>query len=434
MIPALGNATVSLIARLKRIGPAVVVAAVVLGPGSIVSASRVGCEFGLGLLWVVPLAGALMIAMTTAAMIIGVAREKTLCQSVADSFGRSAAYAVGVAMLIAITLFQASNNNALLMAAEGFMSGDGSGGDGLGLSALPRAVVLLLVNLVVISLLVLGKRNLYRSIERSMSVLVGLMVAAFGLTMIVAGPSWLEIAGGLIPRLSAASSSAGVVSGATSWMSVGALIATTFSVAGAFYQAYQVREKGWSENDLSVGVTDSIVGIGTLAAITAMILITAASALHGKVDPSELTDAAAVAVSLEPLFGSWAKIVFALGVLAGAVSSFVVNALIGGVVFSDAIGLGNRFSSLSVRMTTIVALLLGWFVASLVTFAEIDLVSFIVIAQALTVLAFPILAAVILWQLHEVKIVAIPIWVKPLCWVGMLVVLALSLRTVSRLL
>tara|TARA_R110002049_G_scaffold27321_2_gene94171 strand:+ start:342780 stop:344072 length:1293 start_codon:yes stop_codon:yes gene_type:complete len=424
---------VSLIARLRRIGPAIVVAAVVLGPGSIVSASKVGCEFGLELLWVVPLAGALMIAMTTASMIIGATCEKTLCQSVADSFGRPAACAVGAALLIAITLFQASNNNALLMAAEGFLSDENGRGQDLGLSSLARTAVLLLVNLGVIALLLLGKRNLYRYIERSMAVLVGLMVLAFGMTMIVAGPSLLEIVWGFVPSFPVGTDGESGAPAGTSWMSVGALMATTFSVAGAFYQAYQVREKGWTPQDLRVGVTDSIVGIGTLAAVTSMILITAAAALHGKVQASELTDAAAVAVSLEPLFGSSAKFVFAAGVLAGAVSSFVVNALIGGVVFSDAIGLGSRFSSLSVRVTTIVALLLGWFVASLVTFAEIDLVSFIVIAQALTVLAFPILALVILWQLHRVDPALVPKWVKPLCWTGMVVVVALSVRTVSRL-
>ena len=50
--------------RLARIGPAIVIAAVVLGPGSIVSASRVACEYGMSLLWVVPLAGLLMTGMT----------------------------------------------------------------------------------------------------------------------------------------------------------------------------------------------------------------------------------------------------------------------------------------------------------------------------------------------------------------------------------
>jgi len=418
----------SLIHRLQRIGPAIVVAAVVLGPGSIVSASRVGCEFGLNLLWVVPLAGALMIAMTTASMIVGVTSKQTLCESVATRFGRPVAFLVGTSLLVAITLFQASNNNALLMAAEGFMADDAR----LALGPLGRSSWLLAINGGVIAMLLMGKRNLYRYIERSMAVLVGMMVLAFGLTMLVAGPSLIEIAKGLIPSVTAISGDN--VPGAVSWMSVGALMATTFSVAGAFYQSYQVREKGWTEADLRVGVTDSVVGIGTLATITAMILITAAAALHGKVEPAALTDAAAVAISLEPLFGSWAKYVFASGVLAGAVSSFVVNALIGGVVFSDAIGFGSRFSSLPVRVTTVVALLLGWFVASLVTFADIDLVSFIVIAQALTVLAFPILAIVILWQLHQVQTTMIPKWVKPLCWVGLIVVLGMSLRTLSQLL
>ena len=87
-----------------RIGPAIVVAAVVLGPGSIVTASRVGCEYGLSLLWVVPLAGILMIGMTMAAMLIGVSKQETLCTSVANAFGRPAAWIVGISSMGVITL------------------------------------------------------------------------------------------------------------------------------------------------------------------------------------------------------------------------------------------------------------------------------------------------------------------------------------------
>ncbi|EMI16878.1 manganese transporter NRAMP [Rhodopirellula maiorica SM1] len=146
------------------------------------------------------------------------------------------------------------------------------------------------------------------------------------------------------------------------------------------------------------------------------------------IQPSELTDASMVAMSLEPLFGTWAKIVFSLGIFAGAASSFLVNALIGGVVFCDAIGLSSKMSSASVRTSTIVALLLGWIVASTVTLTGIDLVSFIVIAQALTVLCFPILAIVIVWQLQKLT-VRVPIAIKVLCWLGLVVVIALSART-----
>ncbi|WP_442509944.1 NRAMP family divalent metal transporter [Novipirellula sp. SH528] len=414
-----------------RVGPAIVVAAVVLGPGSIVSASRVGCEYGLDLLWVVPFAGLLMIGMTMGSMMIGVCNQKTLCQSVADTFGRPAAWIVGGSLMIAITLFQASNNNAMLMAAGGFV-GPSTLDD---LSPLAKTSLLFLVNLLIIAIVVLGRHDLYRLVERMMAVLVGMMVVAFGLSMIASQPSISEIGMGLIPKLAAGgeASESGSTAAAVSWLSIGAMIATTFSVAGAFYQSYQVKEKGWTQADLRVGLVDSFVGIASLALITGMIFITAATALHGVIEPSELTDASMVAMSLEPMFGTWAKIVFSLGIFAGAASSFLVNALIGGVVFCDAIGLSSKMSSASVRTSTIVALLLGWLVASTVTITGINLVSFIVIAQALTVLCFPILAIVIVWQLQKLT-VRVPIAIKVLCWIGLVVVIALSIRTLWGLL
>lgn len=425
---------------LFRIGPAIVVAAVVLGPGSIVTASRVGCEYGLSLLWVVPVAGVLMIGMTTAAMLIGVSKRETLCQSVANAFGRPAAWVVGISLMIAITLFQASNNNAMLMAVGGLIGKDSMSG----FSSLAKSGWLLLFNFGIIGILIAGRRDLYRWIERAMMGLVGMMVLSFGLSMLASSPSIVDIAWGLIPSspessLSAsnalepsASPDADAVSmSAISWMSVGALIATTFSVAGAFYQSYQVREKGWTVAQTRLGIIDSVFGISALAVITSMILITAATALHGRIAPSELTDASVVAMSLEPLFGKWASIVFALGILAGAVSSFLVNALIGGVVFCDALGWGCKMQSNQVRFATIAALLLGWAIASTVSLTGIDLVSFIVVAQSLTVLCFPILAAVLVWQLHSLE--RAPMILKILVWCGLLVVVGLATRTVWNL-
>ena len=43
-----------------------------------------------------------------------------------------------------------------------------------------------------------------------------------------------------------------------------ALVGTTFSVAGAFYQAYLVREKGWTIEDSKRGLIDSVEGIVSL--------------------------------------------------------------------------------------------------------------------------------------------------------------------------
>ena len=348
----------------RRIGPAIVVAAVVLGPGSIVTASRVGCQFGYSLLWVVLAAGILMIAMTAASMIVGVSGSQTPVSAVAQRFGRPAAVLVGGALGLAIALFQSSNNQALLMAAEGWLP------PGTRLSPPLAIAALSVVNAAAAGLILAGRRALYRRIEAAMAGLVGAMILAFGAAMIAAGPSIDGLLGGLVPRPPAGDADA------LSWMAVAAVVATTFSIAGAFYQSYQVREKGWTTGELRLGQFDAVIGIGTLAIITAMIMVTAAAGLHGRVDPQSLTNAAAVAASLEPAFGSAAAVIFGIGVAAGALSSFVVNAIIGAVVCSDAVGGPVTLQSREVRRWTVAVLAAGWAIASGCLIGEVPPVRF----------------------------------------------------------
>ena len=59
------------------------------------------------------------------------------------------------------------------------------------------------------------------------------------------------------------------------------LIGTTFSVAGAFYQAYLVREKGWGLGDLRRGMIDSVAGITVLGSISLVIMLTVPLAMAG---------------------------------------------------------------------------------------------------------------------------------------------------------
>lgn len=414
---------------LRRTGPAIIVAAVVLGPGSIVTASKVGCEFGYQLLWLLPLAIAMMVSMTLTAMAIGATQKQTPCQAVAETFGRPMAWLVGLAMAIAVTLFQASNNNALLMAAEGFAGPLDSRLTSPTFATAIRAGLPLLFNLLVIALLWASRRELYRIVERAMGWLVATMVLAFAVNLCFTAPSFSELLGGLIPSIPTVGSG----KQSTSWMTAGAMIATTFSVAAAFYQSYQVREKGWGRSELKLGTVDTLLGICSLGLITMMILVTAAAALHGKVPTSALTDAAAVARALEPSFGSWARYIFAMGVLAGAVSSFVVNALIGAVVFCDAIGKSTKLADAPVRIATFAMLFIGWIVSAIGILTGIPLADFIVVAQAFTVFAFPILAATIIWQASRIERGTLPLWVMPANYVGLLTTVLLSLRTLVKL-
>ena len=106
------------LATLKSIGPAIIVAAVVLGPGSIIVSSRVGAVFGYSAAWVLALAVILLIAMVRLAAHVGLAYEKSPCQEIADRIGKKTAIALGVVVFLIIACFQTSNNIAVAAAIE----------------------------------------------------------------------------------------------------------------------------------------------------------------------------------------------------------------------------------------------------------------------------------------------------------------------------
>ena len=79
-----------------------------------------------------------------------------------------------------------------------------------------------------------------------------------------------------------------------------ALIATTFSIAGAFYQAYLVRDRGCDSKNIKETFIDTVIGVSTLGLITLVIMLTAASTLAGKsIKLETVTD---MAIQMENLF------------------------------------------------------------------------------------------------------------------------------------
>jgi Mn2+/Fe2+ NRAMP family transporter len=370
------------------IGPAVVVAAVVLGPGSITTASRVGCRFGYSMGWVVALSSALMIGMTLAALVVGVGARETVAQRLRGRFGKPITIALGLVLFLIVALFQSSNNRAMLLAAELVAPK-------IGQSPVAASVLLVGLNLIVV-LFFLFSMNVYKIIEKVMLILVATMLVCFGINAAMGALDLGQLAAGLVPGKLPAG-----LSGAEISADLRAMIATTFSVGGAFYQCYLVRERGWTRDELRVRWIDPVVGISTLGLLTLLVMGTAAGELHGRVDPAEITGLTELAASLRPTFGQQASLVFASGILAGAFSSFVGNALIGGTIFSDCLGTGSLATERGPRIWTVIALLTGMTIALLSVVVEMDSVAFIVVAQGLTTLGLPMLSVALWWLLIQ---------------------------------
>ncbi|MEM1443873.1 MAG: divalent metal cation transporter [Verrucomicrobiota bacterium] len=400
---------------LQSVGPAIIVAAVVLGPGSILTSSKVGATFGPAGIPVVILAATLMIGMVALAARIGVVYEGSACDEITSRLGRPVAIAVGLILFLLVALFQSSNNIAVVAGLSPLIE-MASGGTPMSTAA--QVILLIVFNSFVIICLYL-MRNLYGSIEKLMKILIGTMVMAFLLNFAVA---WLT------PR----SFEPVENRGSGDLIALLGLIGTTFSVGGAFYQCYLVKEKGWGIGEAKRGLIDSVVSISVLGMVTLVILLTATRVFYGHPDGVTLGRVDDVARQLEPLFGSWATVIFSLGITAGAFSSFLVNSMIGGTVMADSLGKGSRLSQPWPLHLTTVALLTGMTVAIFSITREGSTVKLITFAQALTVLGIPALAAALVYLGTRKELTGerrIPRWIVALASIGFLISCVLAVRT-----
>jgi Mn2+/Fe2+ NRAMP family transporter len=426
----------SIFQKLKqKIGPAIIVACIVLGPGSILTNSKIGCQFGFSMAWVLLVAGVLMLAAVAAAARIGVGLKESPLTELGNRLGRPAATLTGVTVFLIAACFQFGNNLGVLAGIETLTP----------LNDTARMLILVALN-GLICVCLFGMKSLYQRIEQIMMVMVGLMLLGFVANLVMARPSLNEAIAGLVPTLpdnlganffptvDAEKSVEGKKVLFDPWLTIQGLLATTFSIAGAFYQAYLVREKGWGKSELQNGFLDSLAGTSVLIGVAMMIMLTSATVLKGQVAPGDLKSAGDVALQLEPLFGSTAKWLFAIGLLAGASSSFLVNSVLGGTFLSDGLGQDASLDSFWTKLYTVAALVIGMVVA-LGTTAQ-GRVPLIIFAQAMTVLGGPILIASLIY-LGNVKAEngspTVPRLLSWINWIGAAVVLALAVRTLIRI-
>lgn len=352
--------------RLKQVGPALLLAAVVLGPGSLTLSTIAGSLYGYQLLWV-PVAGTLfMITYTWMSARIGLVTGQTLFQATRRKYGDALAWIGGAFGFLSIVAFQAGNSAAIGFAARALFGGPVRLWTGL-FVALAVALVFL--------------PDLYDKLERLVKAVVGGMIVTFVGTVVIVGVDVPAAAAGLVPRFPDTEAV---------FLSLG-IAATTFSIVAAVYQTYLVREKEWGPDELSLQGFESILGIGVLGLIAIVVLLTSAGAIYGTGDP--VFSARGMARQLEPLVGPAAFYLFTIGFFFASLSSLVVNPLIGGTLLADGFGQEASMDGRPVKLWTTVALAAGMAVVLVFRGSPVELLR---IAQGSAVVAFPVLGFLVL--------------------------------------
>jgi manganese transport protein len=360
---------------LKALGPGFIIAAVVLGPGSITTASRIGSVYGYALLWVIVFAAIGMGTFTTMAGRFGVSHEKSILQAIAENYGRWFAVLIGVAAFAAATSFQFGNNLGVATAMKA-------------LTGTPEYVWPLIFTPLGL-LLVFFTKNLYKVLEKMIMILVSVMILAFLANLLFAKPNLFAFFKGFIP-LSAPSSA---------FNEMAALVGTTFVLHACLYHSYLVQDKGWTRSDLKHGMRDTVMGIIILAGVTGLVITTSAAALYP--EGIMVKSAADMAIQLEKLFGPFAKYIFSFGLWAAAFSSLVVNAIMAGGLLSDGLGLGRSMQEKAPKIFTALTMIIGMVIA---VFFKGDVVYALILAQATSLFGVPAIGIGLFLLLNNKKV------------------------------
>ena len=359
----------------QSIGPGLIIASVVLGPGSITVASRIGSQYGYSFLWVILIATIFMITYTSMSARFGVTHEESLLQSLSKHYGRWFAVLIGISAFLSTASFQFGNNLGIGIGMEGITGID------------ERIWPLVFTPLGII--LIFWAKNLYKVLEQLMKYLVMTMILAFFVNLILTRPELSAVSRGFVPTRF----------GKDELSVVSAMLATSFALAAALYQSYLAQDKGWKKENLKSSLKDTYFGIILLALISATILITSATALHPR--GILVNSAADMASQLEALFGVSAKVIFSIGLCAAAFSSMMVNSVIGGGLLADGLGLGRSMNDRAPKIFIAAVLLIGMLVSVLF---KGNVIYALILAQASSMLAVPFIAVGLFLMLNNKKV------------------------------
>ncbi|MFT6274497.1 MAG: Mn2+/Fe2+ NRAMP family transporter [Halioglobus sp.] len=322
-----------------KFGPGILVTAAFVGPGTITTASAAGAHFGLALLWALGFSIIATIVLQEMAARLGLVTRSGLAEAMRGTFhnqwfGRLAVILIVVAIGVGNAAYEAGNIAGAALATNTL----------LGVNSSTAAISLGLLA----SLLLASGR--YRVLETTLIGLVLVMSLVFILAAVVVAPAMDELVDALIhPSLPAGSS-----------LTVIALIGTTVVPYNLFLHANAVKEK-WDENQplataLSQARWDTSLSIGLGGLITLAILSTAATAFFQT--GLEFTGQS-MAVQLEPLLGSSAKYVFALGLFAGGLTSAITAPLAASYAVCGALGWPQALNGRKFRMVWAAVLFSG---------------------------------------------------------------------------
>ncbi|NOQ91189.1 MAG: divalent metal cation transporter [Flavobacteriaceae bacterium] len=363
----------------KNIGPATLIAAAFIGPGTVTLCSIAGVNFGYNLLWAMLLSIVATIVLQEMAARLGVVTQKGLSEVLREEIKNPFFKIVSAILII----------SAIVIGNAAYEAGNISGGV-LGLSTIaPEYSFIignysvnylnLLIGAAAFILLYIGN---YKVLERSLIVLVILMSVSFVLTAIITKPNIVSIFKGIfIPKFPE-----------NSILTIIGLVGTTVVPYNLFLHASLVKEKWHNKSDLPLVRKDTVIAV-FVGGIVSMAIIISASASN----LTSINSAIDLAKGLEPLYGQAAKYFLAIGLFAAGITSAITAPLAAAYVIKGIFGWNDGLKSKKFKAVWMFILFLGVLFSSL----KIKPIEIIKFAQITNGILLPIISGFLLWIMNK---------------------------------
>ncbi|RIN93292.1 divalent metal cation transporter [Mammaliicoccus sciuri] len=353
-------------------GPGMIITASFVGPGTVTTMTQGGAGFGYSLLWAVVFSIIATIALQEMVARLALVTNEGLGEAIRDIFNHQ--------LLKLITVW--FSMIAVAVGCAAYISGDllGTSLGAAYLLGIPENYIAPVIGIVI---LLIGLSGSYDLIEKVMTVLVLIMGVIFITTVIVIQPDFgAVLKGAFIPSIPNGS-----------LLTIIALIGTTVVPYNFFIHASSIHERFNGIKDLRIVRIDTIVAIGLGGLISAAILITAGTLIHGK----EVTSLVELSEPLKPILGDLAPIFMSVGLFSAGLSSAIASPMGAAATISSCLRWKGGVKSKKYRLVFAIVIFIGIITSSL-GFEPLEV---LLIAQALNGIILPLIAILIFVILNK---------------------------------
>ncbi|HUT69542.1 MAG TPA: divalent metal cation transporter [Desulfatiglandales bacterium] len=287
----------------RQMGPAWIISAVACGPATLASVCIAGASYGFELLWVVILSAIFGATAQYLGARIGILEGRGVIATVEDRLGPIWAWVLAIDAALATYLAALVLMNALV-GVTSIVTGIESPWWGI-------------LYAIIISLALI--RGGYRWFENLCKALVGFVVLCFIITAFQADFTVVDVVRGILPN---------IPGGIDSALMIAAILGGAVHITIIGMHSYNTNARKWSRKDLGLARFDNTLSMGFAFGIYSVaIFLVAAAVLHpNQIKVKLATDAA---LSLGPLLGKHAMVIFLIGLWAATLSTISPTFLAG---------------------------------------------------------------------------------------------------------